>query len=272
MKYVPLFLAALALTTSCKQQQGDHTTGTEETAVETVASAEPVVLKSGDLTLTEIVSPVFTDARISVNSPAPGTAVAGNPVTFDFGVEQYELGAQTGDAATKLCANSAEGQHIHLIIDNAPYTAHYAASFDQEVAEGPHVGLAFLSRSYHESIKTPNAYKLFPFAVGEGAAQPEFDFEAPHMFYSRPKGTYKGSDTKLVMLDFYLVNADLSADGYRVRANINGEEFLIDKWVPYGMEGLPMGENTIELTLIDAAGKTVQSPFNPVTRTVMLEE
>lgn len=271
MKYLPLFIAALSLATACKQQQENTGATTEENVTEAESPAGPVVLKGGDYTLTEIVSPVFTDARISVNSPASGST-AESPVTFDFGVEQYELGAQTGDAATKLCANSAEGQHIHLIIDNAPYTAHYTASFEQEVAEGPHVGLAFLSRSYHESIKTPNAYRLFPFAVGEGSAQPEFDFEAPHMFYSRPKGTYKGDDTKLVMLDFYLVNADLSADGYRVRAKINGEEFLIDKWVPYGMEGLPMGENTIELTLIDAAGNTVQSPFNPVTRTVTLEE
>ena len=72
------------------------------------------------------------------------------------------------------------------------------------------------------------------------------------------------------MLDFYLINAELGKD-YTVKAEINGEEHMIDKWQPYYIEGLPMGENTIRLTLLDAEGNPAEVPLNPVTRKFKLE-
>ena len=94
----------------------------------------------------------------------------------------------------------------------------------------------------------------------------------PMLFYSRPKGTYTGkAETDKVMLDFYLVNAKLGAE-YKVKAEINGEEHLIDSWQPYYIEGMPMGENTIKLTLLDAEGNAVDTPLNPVSRTFTLQE
>ena len=38
------------------------------------------------------------------------------------------------------------------------------------------------------------------------------------------------------------------------------------------MEGLPKGEVTIKLELLDSEGNLVESPFNPVERTVTLAE
>ena len=74
------------------------------------------------------------------------------------------------------------------------------------------------------------------------------------------------------MLDFFLVNTDIAADGNKVRATINGQEFMLDDWVPYVMEGLPMGENTVKIELLDADGNLIEGPFNQTTRTFMLEE
>ncbi|MDQ3395208.1 MAG: phosphopeptide-binding protein, partial [Bacteroidota bacterium] len=108
------------------------------------------------------------------------------------------------------------------------------------------------------------------FRVGNAEAQP-IDLNAPHMFYSRPKGEYEGEDTKRIMLDFYLVNTELSNKGNKVRATINGQEFIIDKWQPYGVEGLPMGENTFKLELLDANNNLIQGPYNSVTRTITLK-
>ncbi|HEX8657374.1 MAG TPA: hypothetical protein VF690_07570, partial [Hymenobacter sp.] len=84
---------------------------------------------------------------------------------------------------------------------------------------------------------------------------------------SRPKDTYSGADGKRIMLDFYLVNTTLAPDGNRVRATINGSEFMLDRWMPYQMEGLPAGQNTVKLELIDAAGNLIPGPYNSVTRT-----
>ena len=91
------------------------------------------------------------------------------------------------------------------------------------------------------------------------------------LFYSRPKGTYKGSDTEKLLLDFYLVNTDISTDGNKVKATIQDKEFIIDEWAAYYIEGLEKGEVKIKLELIDALGNLIDTPFNPSERTVTLE-
>ena len=211
-------------------------------------------------------SPAYPGAQLSLDAP---TATDEGSYTFDFEVANYELGAQTANAGENGLANSGKGQHIHFIVDNGPYSAHYEPNFTKEFEPGRHVVLAFLSRSYHESVKEPGAFWVQEVVVGEAAGESP-DFTAPHMFYSRPKGTYKGSDTEQLLLDFYLLNIDLSPDGYKVKATINGSEFMLTEWKPYVVEGLPMGEVMVKLELLDAEGNAVPGPFNTVERTVTL--
>jgi hypothetical protein len=94
----------------------------------------------------------------------------------------------------------------------------------------------------------------------------------PMLFYSRPKGKYTGkAETDKVMLDFYLLNCDLSGIGYKVKVDVNNEkQFIINRWQPHYLEGLPMGDNKIKLTLIDKDGNPVNSPLNPVERVFTL--
>ena len=73
-------------------------------------------------------------------------------------------------------------------------------------------------------------------------------------------------------LDPLRLNTAISPDGNKVRATINGEEFMITQWVPHVMSGLELGEVTIKLELIDADGNEVPGPFNTVERTVTLTE
>ena len=144
----------------------------------------------------------------------------------------------------------------------------------KDIKEGDHVMLAFLSRSYHESVKNADAVVVKKITAGNPAdsLKMDVDLTAPHLFYSRPKGTYKGEDVNKVLLDFYLVNTEISEDGNKVLATINGEEFTITEWQPYVMKGLPLGENTIELQLVDKDNQPIEGPFNYVKRSVMLEK
>ena len=98
-----------------------------------------------------------------------------------------------------------------------------------------------------------------------------YDLSSEFLFYSRPKGVYKGADTKKLLLDFYLVNTEISPQGNKVRATVNGKEFIIDEWVPYYIEGLQIGEVTVKLELINSNGELIDAPFNPVERKVTLE-
>ena len=100
----------------------------------------------------------------------------------------------------------------------------------------------------------------------------QFDEKGQHMFYSRPKGTYKGSEISNLLLDFFLINVTLDPNGNKVRATINGEIFMIDEWVPYYIQGLKPGILTIKLELLNADGTVIEGPFNDVTRSVILSE
>ena len=176
----------------------------------------------------------FPDAAISSMDYQKGK------FSFKLG-GNYVLGEQTPDAPQKMCANSAQGQHIHLIVDNKPYEAKYVPEFQHKIDDGTHYILAFLSRSYHESIKSAKASVLIQAEIKDSSFKKLNPVAEPMLFYSRPKGVYIGADTKKVMLDFYIANCKLG-DSFKVKAEINGKEFMIDKWQPYYIEGLPMGE------------------------------
>ena len=188
-----------------------------------------------------------------------------NDYTFSFDVSDYTLGMQSIKDFNYTLANSKKGQHIHFIVNNGPYSAHYSESFTKKLDEKNNIILAFLSRSYHESVKNSNAYVLTQ------TGNEKIDLTDEFLFYSRPKGTYKGIDTEKLLLDFYLVNTNLSSTGNKVKATIQDTEFIIEEWAPYYIEGLPKGEIKIKLELIDASGNLIDSPFNPSNRTVILE-
>ena len=206
-------------------------------------------------------SPEYSNSVLKMNEPI----IVDEGYKFSFDVNQYELGTQTLKDFDYQLANSAKGQHIHFIVNNGPYSAHYENIFSKKLKDSSNVILAFLSRSYHESVKNKNAFVLTQ--VGEK----NIDLNNEFLFYSRPKGTYKGVDTEKLLLDFYLVNTEISANGNKVRATIQDKEFIIEEWAPYYIEGLPKGEIKIKLELIDASANLIDSPFNPSDRTVILE-
>jgi len=275
MKLTKLQIGALLLTATVfacspsKKENADSEEMSEDTSMVTEETEEMV----SSISLTPVESPEFENSQLEMLNPAENAEnIDAGDVKFSYNVKNYELATQTIDADVKNCANSAKGQHIHLILNNEPYSAHYEAEFMKNLDEGHYVALSFLSRSYHESVKSYGAYNVRQFTVGRTTGEGEMaDLTAPHMFYSRPKGTYVGDDAKKVLLDFFLLNTELSEEGNKVRATINGQEFMLDKWQPYFIEGQEMGEMTIKLELLDAEGNLIASPFNPVTRKVTLK-
>ena len=222
--------------------------------------------KDGIKLTTNNLATSFDNAHLHMIAPSEVDPIFPDSTLFRFEVENYELGVNTADQLSGQCANSGKGQHIHWILNNEPYTAHYEAEFMKQLPAENSVLLAFLSRSYHMSIKSPEAYVLTELSAGNSID--DFNEGNPHMFYSRPKGTYTGKDANKVMLDFYLINTDLKDKDYTVRASINGVSFDLKTWEPYFIEGLAEGENTIKLELLDNEGNLVKSKFNPVERTI----
>ncbi|MBW1296674.1 hypothetical protein [Aquimarina litoralis] len=265
--FLKMFILAITFT-ACKQEKKEAETTDEVETEVTEEVAKP------EITLEKLEgSPAYADAALVLDSPNEIVAKKSGEMDFSFKVENYELGAQTTGPNPEKLANSGKGQHIHFILNNQPYSAHYEPSFKKEVPDGVHHLVAFLSRSFHESVKNENSVVVRKLVVGEN---PEdklgLDMEAPTLIYSRPKGEYSGKGTEQVLLDFFVLNTTLSADGNKVRAKINDKEFTITEWVPHVIKGLPLGEVSIQLELVDAQGNLIPGPFNKVNRTVTLKE
>lgn len=241
---------------------------TNQQEEETVISAVPVSIKPVGG------SPEYKDAQIGISkvtSTPEGEDKA--VVSFQFDVKNYELMNQTDDATTKSCANSEKGQHIHFILDNEPYAALYKPEHQVTLPKNSeHYLLAFLSRSYHESIKTKGASLVYHFKVDENGAIQELDAPTePMLFYSRPKGNYVGkNNTDNLLFDFFLWNTEISEDGNHVLARIKGNAtdttMVVNNWESYFLNNMPLGKQTIELTLVDKDGNKLEGAMTNVTR------
>lgn len=261
MKHLAYLLAgATLLFASCGNNE-------EKTNDEAVMTPAPV-----DMTVVEG-SPEFPDAAISMGDVTTEPDGDNVNVTFNFDVKNYELKNQTSDAVSKMCANSAKGQHIHFILDNQPYAALYDPHHTVSLAKGSeHYLLAFLSRSYHESIKSPGASLVYHFKVDDNGKVEKMDDPAnPMLFYSRPKGDYIGKDNiENLLLDFFPWNTTLGADGNHVLAHIKGNgvdtTMTITDWKAYFLHNMPTGKPSITLTLVDKDGNKVDGPMTEVTR------
>ncbi len=256
--------ALLAVSFSCQEKKTDteDTMGMESE----MENAAPVItIEKFDS------SPAYASSSLKLKAPSNASIKNAGEVDFSFETGNYELGTQTEkNGMAGMLANSDKGQHIHLIVDNGPYSAHYEPKFKNEMTAGTHYVVAFLSRSYHESVKNADSFIAKKMVVGNAGDDMGVNLEEPTLIYSRPKGEYSGADTENLLLDFFLLNTTLSESGNKVRATINGQEFMITEWAPYVIKGLPKGEATVKLELLDSAGNMIPGGFNSVTRTVAL--
>lgn len=172
---------------------------------------------------------------------------------------------------------SPQGPHVHLIVDDEPYIAIRDLSqpldlgalvqqnLGHELAEGTHVLRMFPSRGHHESVKTPGAFAMVVFHYRSRTEGFAFDPATPLLTYSRPKGCNPAGQR--VLLDFYLTNTEIGADGNRVHWTIDDRSGDITQWVPHWIENLGEGEHRISLELRGPDGNPLPGPFNSTQRT-----
>ncbi len=264
-RYLILSGALLALIASCSSNATVETTIEEPEVEETTDSK--IQPSKVTMALTPISNQMmFDDAKLLMMD------YEGSTFKFKYSGETYRLGDQTEDKVAEICANSGKGNHIHLIVDNGPYSAIYEPNFQKEIPDGEHEVVAFLGRSYHMSIKQPEAVQALKATFEGGMMKSRKKITEPRLIYSRPKGTYAGDDAKNILVDFYALNAEIGTEKgqYTVQAQINEKTMTMREWKPFILTGLPMGEHTLTLTLLDSEGKKADIPFNPVSRTFTL--
>lgn len=265
-----IFILVVLVSLGCKQDKGDVVEETDS-ATDSQNKEPKVTIEVGER------SPAFPGAKARLTSLEDGDVLDDNNVSVVVDVENYELGIQTETPRAKEIANSAKGQHVHIILDNDPYFADYEAGVPFDIGvldEGPHTLVVFPSRSYHESVKSKDSVDIVNFYVGKEEGEFMLDESKPTVIYSRPKGKYEGKDAEKIMLDFYAINIKPS-DGYQVKYTIRKNEpiavehsITIKEWKPAFVTGLTSGEYIITLQLLDKDGNLVEGPFNNTQRAV----
>ncbi|HEX8087623.1 MAG TPA: hypothetical protein VF762_02145 [Blastocatellia bacterium] len=202
------------------------------------------------------------NVSLRFTDPSEGATVQGNSVAPTFTVTGYPIYKD---------AERNKGQHIHVILDNEPYEADYDPTkpFSPEngkfnnLSPGTHTLRAFPGREWHESIKqAEGAFDMIAFNVGK-ATVTNIDKKAPLLTYSRPKGENRfKEDPRGLMLDFYVSNANIGINDYKVKYTLNGKDSrILTSWQPvwWKWEELGPGDYTILLELLDKDNKPV--PF-----------
>lgn len=197
-----------------------------------------------------------------MTAPEDGqTLESGDKVEVKFDVKNYRTGREIG-------------QHIHIIMDNEPYKAHYEGGEPfvfEGVAEGTHTIRAFPARHYHLSLKEGDVFEVATFHVGKKSEDFSFDSSKPYITYSRPKGTYTQEAAKNLLLDFYVQNVELGKKA-KVVYGVDGEEQELTEWKPVLLKPLSPGDHEITLKLVDAKGNLIKNGgYNNTTRTITVK-
>ncbi|MFW5904744.1 MAG: hypothetical protein ACOCUZ_00870 [bacterium] len=245
--------------------------GSEDERSEAVASGRFQLVPSPD------VGGEVADARLGFREPENGARFQpGEAVPVAFRLSGYELGVPTEGPGERGIARSDGGQHLHLVLNNEPYRAVYDADEGvvlQGLPEGTHVLRTFPGLDWHESVKAPGAFSSRVFQVGEGEIQPPEELTGPLLTYSRPVGEYEGAAADSILVDFHLSGVRLSPEGYRVRITVTPpeeepEQWILTRWEPHLLVGLPEGEHTVRVELLDPEGVPVPGALNGAERTI----
>ena len=225
----------------------------------------------------------YGETFLAFQTPARGATVTDTSVSVRFALSNFAIGDSTPGASRRGLALSERGQHLHLVVDDEPYRAVYDVSSPTKVTglqPGFHLLRAFPSRQWHESVKREGAYAMSWFYVPEERTPADstdvgraFDPETPLLTYSRPKGTYAGSDADSIMVDFYLSNVAIGPepDDHRVRLTVDDTlSWDLTRWAPHYLLGLATGPHTVELELIAPDSTVLEGPFAPVERTIFV--
>ena len=242
----PLLVIAITLIVGCdfdtKKTTEKVLDGTENVAANNASGTE--IIYNNGITLTEVKQESI-EVNLKLVAPNLQSTIAEGKVNFSFDATGITVG---------------ENGSINFSLNNASVKSYTSNSFDRNLPEGDFIFTSFLVDENGLSIKNKNAIILSPIKVGNYPAEDlGFEKDSSHILFNKPQGLY--SENQKVILDFVLVNTELSEKGKRIKVLVNGTEFMLDNWKAYQIDGLPLGENVIRIDLVNDLG-AIPGPFN----------
>lgn len=178
-----------------------------------------------------------------------------------FTPQNLRLGGMTPLTTTRQTARTKKGNHLHLCIDGEQHKISNQNIFDFPLKNGKHKLVAFIARSFYESIKNPTSILAKEIAVRNGELVSSKNLPAVDIVYNAPIGLYKAEESNKILLDFVLIGTTLSEFGNTVKITLDEHTiFNVNKWQAYYLEGLSKGEHHIKLELLDPTGRQIAAP------------
>jgi hypothetical protein len=255
--------------TSCEQS----TTATRPDSSVDIKIADALATTDGPLSEVNIPESIAKLApnldkfqpQVKILSPQPDRVLSD---------DQVNVKLQVSDLPIFKSPELGLGNHLHVILDKQTYQGVYDLTQPlvfKNLAAGTHTLRVFASRPWHESFKNSGAYAQVTFHVLTKTAENNPDPQQPLLTYSRPTGIY-GAEP--IMLDYYLTNAPSHgiANGtsdripdWKIRATVNNQQFMIDRWTPIYLQGFKPGKNWVRLELVDDRGNPLPNIYNDTT-------
>ncbi len=205
--------------------------------------------------------------QIKIIAPKAGQLLSDNTVTVSFQLQDLPI---YKDKSLGL------GPHLHLVVDDQPYQSIYNASESivlKDLEPGTHTVRIFAASPWDEAFKNDGAFAQVTFDVFTKTDDNRPQTQKPLLTYNQPQGTY-GAEP--ILLDFYVTNAPLhliaqesdtdSIQDWKVKATVNGQSFLLDRWQPTYLKGFKPGKNWVQLEFIDEKGNRVENFGNNTAR------
>lgn len=178
-----------------------------------------------------------------------------------FNPQNIRLGSPTAPLPTRRFARTNKGTQVHICLDHQQHSLANDNIIDYPIADGDHQLYAFLVSSHFESIKTPAAVFAKAITIRNGQLARSLPLTAPAVVYNTPFGTHKLLPTDSLLVDFVLVNTNLSPDGNRVQLQLDDQApWVVDRWQAYRLTGLSVGSHRLRLTLLNRAGQAIAEP------------
>jgi hypothetical protein len=207
-----------------------------------------------------------------------------NPVWVQIRLRGYALGMKTNLPRAEELINSSLGQSMHVVVDGRPYfpkintpldifnqsDSYYETMYKFDIPfsleSGRHLLQVFPARSYGESLKGEGCfYSQYFYVKNKTENEKIANLQGPYLIYNEPGVHHRYPENKPILLDFYVRNLTLPADGYRVHVFLDEQPLdFLGRWLPYYLVGVKKGTHSLRLQLVDKKGAPLIGNFTTV--------
>lgn len=221
-----------------------------------------IVLENQEVNLIQATDfPLFLDTKLSMISDT--NTFQFGPNNLELKLENYNLGGGTTDQDKKKTRLYETGQFLYFLKDKKYIGKKKDLNLNFDLKRGINSFFIAPSRSYEMSIKNNQSWLAFELNVTDTKERAKYSsITEPGIFICSPSGIYNEGISDRLLLDFFIINTELSSNGNKVKLTIdNSVNFTLDTWSPFYIEGLKDGKHFLKIELLDKDGKKIEGKY-----------